>query len=90
MAKIATMIAAAMVSGALALSFVPEVAEAKGRGAKSTASSASKARPGQRKYSKKTTKRAPSRTAASVLKERARKKDPSEIKRYKSAKKSRS
>ncbi len=88
MAKIATMITAATISGALAISFVPVAAEAQGKGAKTTASSASKTRPGASKYSKKTTKRAPARTAASVLNQRARNEGARNIVAYKSAKRS--
>ncbi|QFT78663.1 hypothetical protein [Erythrobacter sp. THAF29] len=63
----ARIMGAAMLAGAMAMAVAPAAVEAK---PKSTAASASKHKPGAPKYSNRPTKRAPARSAASVLKAR--------------------
>lgn len=76
------MIAVAALMGTMTVSAVPVEAKKGGSSAKTTASTASKARPG---YSLKKTTRAPARSAASVLKRRAARAKPRNIVPYKSA-----
>lgn len=81
------MIAMAALIGGMAVTAVPVEAKGNKTAKKTTASSASKVRPG---YSLKKTKRKPARTAASVLQRRDAKAKPSTIIPYKTARKSRS
>ncbi|MEP3051017.1 MAG: hypothetical protein ABJP48_07925 [Erythrobacter sp.] len=87
MKRTAILMSAAIAIGAVAITSTP--VEAK-RGGGTSAASASGKRPGTAVYSKKTTSRAPARTAASVLQARDRAQGARNVQPYRAARSSNS